>query len=64
LVAGNKVDLTLIVDVASVELFADNGLTVMTGIFFPNKTFNKAVIRSNDAFPINQLHYTRFKSIW
>ncbi|MEJ7677543.1 MAG: GH32 C-terminal domain-containing protein [Segetibacter sp.] len=60
----HKLNLTLVVDVASVELFADNGLTVMTGIFFPNKTYNKAVITSNDAFAIKELHYTGLKSIW
>ena len=32
-----KFDVTLIIDVASVELFADDGLTVMTEIFFPAK---------------------------
>ena len=26
------------------DLFADDGLTVMTGIFFPNKTYNKVKI--------------------
>lgn len=33
-------------DVASVELFADNGSTVMTDIFFPNEDFNKIAIFS------------------
>jgi len=37
-------DVTLVIDAASVELFADNGLTTMTGIFFPNETFNKITI--------------------
>ena len=62
--SNKKIDLTLIIDAASVELFADNGLTVMTGIFFPNIPFNKTVIKSNDTFLINKLDYTGLKSIW
>ena len=61
---SNKLDLTLIVDVASVELFADDGLTVMTGIFFPNKTYNKVKIKSDDSYLIKELNYSEMKSIW
>lgn len=51
-------------DVASVELIADDGLTVMTGIFFPNEPFNKVKIKSPDYFVINELRYAEMKSIW
>ncbi|MEQ9443704.1 MAG: GH32 C-terminal domain-containing protein [Cyclobacteriaceae bacterium] len=34
---GNTLTMHLMVDVASVELFADDGKTVMTEIFFPNE---------------------------
>ncbi|MBA2563729.1 MAG: glycoside hydrolase family 32 protein, partial [Chitinophagaceae bacterium] len=61
---NNKLDITLIVDAASVELFADDGLTVMTGIFFPNKAYNKAIIKSPNSFIINELVYAEMKSIW
>lgn len=37
----NIIDMRLFVDVSSVELFADEGRTVMTDIFFPNETFNQ-----------------------
>jgi fructan beta-fructosidase len=40
-------DLTLIIDNASVELFADNGLTVMTEIFFPKTVYKKVQVRSS-----------------
>ena len=42
----SNMDLTLIIDNASVELFADNGLSVMTGIFFPNQIFSNLQIQS------------------
>ena len=38
--------LSLMVDVASVELFADEGKTVMTAIFFPNEGFNQVSLRA------------------
>ncbi|MBC7904890.1 MAG: glycoside hydrolase family 32 protein [Gemmatimonadaceae bacterium] len=37
--------LVAIVDKASVEVFADGGLSVMTAIYFPNKPLNKVSIR-------------------
>lgn len=61
---SKNINLTLIVDAASVELFADNGLTVMTGIFFPNKPYNNLKINSPDSFVINELRYSEMKSIW
>jgi fructan beta-fructosidase len=40
-------DLTLIIDDASLELFADNGLTVMTSIFFPNTVLKKIKVNTS-----------------
>jgi fructan beta-fructosidase len=56
--------LTLVVDASSVELFADGGSTVMTGVFFPGKSFNKIYIQSGDGFVIKKLTYSPLKSIW
>jgi len=39
--------ISLILDVASVELFADNGLTVMTDIFFPKSSMKGIEISEN-----------------
>ncbi len=59
-----KMNLTLLIDVSSVELFADNGLTVMTEIFFPDKPYSRLGIQSNDNGVIKKLEYTELKSIW
>jgi len=61
---NKKMDLALIIDVTSVELFADNGLTVMTEIFFPNKTYDQIHIESPENIGITKLEYTPLKSIW
>ena len=57
-------DVTLVVDVASVELFADSGLTVMTDIVFPNKTLNKVSIKSVDGLMLKSLSYSKIDGIW
>jgi fructan beta-fructosidase len=41
---NNLLTMNVHIDVASVELFADEGETVMTDIFFPNEDFNQTAI--------------------
>jgi sucrose-6-phosphate hydrolase SacC (GH32 family) len=45
---GNLLNLHLLVDKTSVELFTDEGLTVMTDIFFPKSEMNQIEILSNN----------------
>ncbi len=59
-----NLDLTMIIDNASIELFADNGLSVMTSIFFPHEIFSNVQIQSTDNFNIKSLKYNRMQSIW
>jgi fructan beta-fructosidase len=56
--SANNADITLVVDAASVELFADNGLTVMTGIYFPNATFNKVSVSGSKDLKIKLTELT------
>jgi len=56
---ANNINLTLIVDVASVEVFADNGLTTMTDIFFPNKAFTKVTIKAKDKLLFPSISYSK-----
>jgi fructan beta-fructosidase len=57
-------DITLIIDKASVELFADKGLTVMTAIYFPNADFNKLGISTPNKLKIEDLSIISCSSIW
>jgi fructan beta-fructosidase len=70
---SKKSNFRLIVDATSAELFADNGLTVMTAIFFPHKPYESigAEIPLNDISlnphavqPVHSASYTILKSIW
>jgi fructan beta-fructosidase len=60
---GSGSDITMIVDAASVELFADKGLTTMTSIFFPQRPLNKISISSSGGF-ITQFSYSPLAHIW
>jgi fructan beta-fructosidase len=60
--SGN-INCSLIIDVSSVELFADDGLTGMTEIFFPTSPFNNIRIESAGG-RIKKLSYSKLGSIW
>jgi fructan beta-fructosidase len=57
-------NISLVIDQSSVELFADNGLTVMTEIFFPNKPYDKMVILTPGRLLISKMEYLKYNSIW
>ena len=51
------IKITMIIDVSSIELFADDGLTVMTEIFFPNQPYNQIRLQSNDGVKFGKIEY-------
>ena len=58
-------DLRLLVDVASVEFFADGGKTVMTSVFFPNEEFTKVrLVADKGQVKLNSGRLTNLKSIY
>ena len=56
---GSVINFTLLMDVNSVELFADDGLTVMTAIFFPRKAYNRITVRPSQKTIISTLEYRK-----
>jgi len=62
---GEVLRLDLYFDVASVELFADGGATVMTDTFFPTVPFDRIAIESEEGdVPLLDGTITRLRSIW
>jgi sucrose-6-phosphate hydrolase SacC (GH32 family) len=60
----NFVSLHLVIDVASVELFADNGEVVMTEIFFPDAPYNQLKLFSKEgAVKITTGEFTPLKPV-
>lgn len=65
LASGASFPVRLLVDVASVEFFADNGKTVMTDIIFPNEPFTKVkLLTGNGQFKVTSGKLTNLKSIY
>ncbi|MBX0290449.1 glycoside hydrolase family 32 protein [Hymenobacter sp. HSC-4F20] len=63
LAAGPAADMTLLFDAASVELFADGGLTTMTEIFFPKQPFTQLKLRSAAGLTVDALTYAKVGSM-
>jgi fructan beta-fructosidase len=55
--------ISLILDNTSLEIFADQGLTTMTDIFFPDQPLNDCHIET-DSGKAGNLTVTKLKSIW
>ena len=64
LATAANIELTLIIDIASVELFADNGLSVMTEIFFPDNNYSNITIQAPGNFKISSLEYVPMKAMY
>lgn len=62
--ADKRIQLTLIADAASVELFADHGLTVMTDVFFPDETISSLKINSLKNNKLSEVSVSSIKSIY
>ncbi len=59
-----SMDLTFIIDNASIEFFADNGLSVMTAIFFPRHPYSEIKLNAGEHFKIKALQYAKLKTIY
>lgn len=64
LTAAPSGDLKLVVDASSVELFADQGLSVMTSLFFPRKPYQQLIMKTSKGTVVKQLVLTPMKTIW
>ena len=49
---GDSIELTIILDKSSVELFADGGRTAMTAVFFPKQPFTKATLQYKEGITV------------
>lgn len=62
--SGAMIDLTVVLDRSSVELFADHGLTGMTAICFPHKPYEHFSFYSPSENKDNVLIYSALRSVW
>ncbi|RWY50079.1 glycoside hydrolase family 32 protein [Mucilaginibacter gilvus] len=59
--AGEGLSIKLLVDVASVEVFTDDGLSVLTNIFFPQEPLNQLHIKSTGPLQLKKITYSGVK---
>ena len=62
---NKNLNLTLLLDLSSLELFTDDGTLAMTEIFFPSERYTQLIIRSRTrGIRIKSLRLNLLKSIW
>ncbi len=57
-------DLVLVIDRASAELFADKGLTTLTSIFFPTENYTQLTVKGEPGFRMSSVLFKSYQSIW
>jgi fructan beta-fructosidase len=57
-------DMTLVIDNASIELFADGGTSVMTAIYFPGNIYSRIKFQSPGNLRLESLEFKRLRSIY
>lgn len=60
----SKASLTALVDISSIELFADDGLTAMTAIFFPDQPFTRVRLGGAAKIARRPAAVVPLRSIW
>jgi fructan beta-fructosidase len=60
----NNLDLEFVMDRSSLEVFADNGVTVMTAVFFSQKPMTRLRVNTTNVYVIKKLKLMKLASIW
>ncbi len=64
-VANNhELPLKIVFDEASVEFFADNGLTVLTAIYFPDEILDHLMLKAQKPVELSKITISAVDSIW
>ena len=61
---GNSMDVQIVIDRSSVEIFMDSGRNVMTEQFFPSEDYTNLKITSSGKTYITNFKLNKIKSIW
>jgi fructan beta-fructosidase len=62
--SASKISCTIIADVSSLEVFFDDGLTVMTSVFFPDEPLSRMELKSPRTNKIENLTMQQLASVW
>ncbi|HET9429800.1 MAG TPA: GH32 C-terminal domain-containing protein, partial [Chitinophagaceae bacterium] len=64
LVQVDNIDMEMIIDNSSLEIFADGGLSAMSALFFPGIDYSHVQINSPGGFRIDTLTFHQMESSW
>jgi fructan beta-fructosidase len=61
---ADTISFTIVVDVSSVEVFFDGGVSLLTSLYFPDENLSAIRITSPEKVSVRDLEFRRMKSIW
>jgi fructan beta-fructosidase len=61
---AEKIKVTMVTDVSSVEVFFDDGISVLTALFFPTEKLSVLRIETSEPVAVSQIRTTQLKSVW
>jgi fructan beta-fructosidase len=61
---AGELDLQFVMDRSSLEVFADDGMTVMTGVFFSQQPLTRVRVNTTDGWTIRKLDFMSLAGIW
>jgi fructan beta-fructosidase len=61
---GDKIKVTMVTDVSSVEVFFDDGISVLTGLYFTDKRLTKLSIKTSEPVNVTDIKEMSLESVW
>lgn len=61
---GNEIKVTMVTDVSSVEVFFDDGVSVLTGLYFTNEKLTTLAIKTSEPVNVTDIKAMQLKSVW
>jgi fructan beta-fructosidase len=60
----DKINVTMVIDVASIEVFFDDGVTVMTSVFFSDLPLSNLIFTTKEKMTVSGVSIIKLPSIW
>jgi fructan beta-fructosidase len=61
---SDSITVTMVTDVSSVEVFFDDGISVLTGLYFTNEKLTTLTIKTSSPVKVRNIKGTPLKSVW
>ncbi|HEY0655638.1 MAG TPA: glycoside hydrolase family 32 protein [Chryseosolibacter sp.] len=61
---SDKINMTMVTDVSSVEVFFDDGISVLTGLYFTNHKLTTLSVKAPGSVTVTGIKQMQLKSVW